>query len=251
MTKKNNYKSNKNINTKQLITTLIIFTIIIIGAYIVEKVDFNLNNIETNANVFGKISYSSLEDIPEYTGEICVGINDNKPYFNESDYTTKAFENYSDLDYLGRCGVAYVNVCKEIMPPEGDKRGDISSIRPTGWKQTKFNGEYLYNRCHLIAHSLSDEDANKQNLITGTSYFNIQGMLPIEKLVLEYINKNQNNHVLYRVTPIFKGENLLASGVEMEAYSVEDNGKLFFNVFVYNVQPGANLNYETGKLLNN
>ena len=246
MTKKNNYKSNKNINTKQLITTLIIFIIIIIGAYIVEKVDFNLNNIETNANVFEKISYSSLKDIPEYTSEICVGINDNKPYFNESDYTTKAFENYSDLDYLRRCRVAYVNVCKEIMPPGGDERGDISSIRPTGWKQTKFNGEYLYNRCHLIAHSLSDEDANKQNLITGTSYFNTQGMLPIERLVLEYINKNQNNHVLYRVTPIFTGENLLASGVEMEAYSVEDNGKLFFNVFVYNVQPGANLNYETG-----
>lgn len=251
MAKKKNYKSNKNINTKQLITTLIIFTIISIGAYIVEKVDFNLNNIDTNVNVFRKTTYSSLEDIPEYTGEICVEINDNKPYFNESDYTTKAFENYSDVDYLGRCGVAYVNVCKEIMPPEGDERGNISSIRPTGWKQTKFNGEYLYNRCHLIAHSLSDEDANKQNLITGTSYFNTQGMLPIEKLILEYINKNQNNHVLYRVTPIFKGENLLASGVEMEAYSVEDNGKLSFNVFVYNIQPGLTLNYVTGELIKN
>lgn len=238
MSKKNSYKK----NIKQLITTLIIFTIIIIGTYIVE-------NFETNTDNFEKISYSSLENIPEYNGKICVEINENKPYFNESDYTTKAFENYSELDYLGRCGIAYANVCKEIMPPEGDERGNISSIHPTGWKQTKIDGEYLYNRCHLIAHSLSDEDANKQNLITGTSYFNTQGMLPIERLVLEYINKNPNNHVLYRVTPIFEGENLLASGVEMEAYSVEDNGKLFFNVFVYNVQPGVNLNYKTGELL--
>ena len=238
-------KINKNINMKQLITTVIFFTIIIIGTYIAEQVDLNINNIETNANTLENISYSSLEEIPKYTGEICVSINDNKPYFSENDYTTKAFENYSELDYLGRCGVAYVNVCKEIMPPEGDERGDISAVHPTGWKQTKFNGEYLYNRCHLIAHSLSDEDANKQNLITGTRYFNVEGMLPNEKLVLEYINKNPNNHVLYRVTPIFEGENLLASGVEMEAYSVEDNGKLSFNVFVYNVQPGANLNYET------
>ena len=241
-------KRKKIKNTKQLITTIVIFAIIIISAYFAEKNNYDFSNIENN---FSETTYSKLEDIPEYTNEICVKINDNKPYFTESDYTTKPFENYSGLDYLGRCGVAYANICKEIMPPEGDERGNISSVRPTGWKQTKFNGEYLYNRCHLIAHSLSDEDANKQNLITGTSYFNTQGMLPIERLVLEYINKNPNNHVLYRVTPIFEGENLLASGVEMEAYSVEDNGKLFFNVFVYNVQPGANLNYETGELLKN
>lgn len=251
MSKKNNYKSKKKINIKQIITSIIIFAIIIICTYIAEKFDLNINNKKTNANIFRMTSYYNLEDIPNYNGEICVKINDNKPYFNEDDYTTNAFENYSDLDYLGRCGVAYVNVCKKIMPPKGDERGDISSIHPTGWKQTKFNGEYLYNRCHLIAHSLSDEDANKQNLITGTRYFNIEGMLPIERLVLEYINNNPNNHVLYRVTPIFEGENLLASGVEMEAYSVEDYGKLSFNVFVYNIQPGANLNYETGKLLDN
>lgn len=243
MRKKHNYKR----NMKELVATLIIFAIIFIGSYVVDKSDINLNNIETNT--LSKVTYSSLNDIPEYTGEICVEINNNKPYFNEADYTTKAFENYSELDYLGRCGVAYANVCKEIMPPKGDERGDISSIRPTGWKQTKINGEYLYNRCHLIAHSLSDEDANKQNLITGTRYFNVEGMLQMERLVLEYINKNPNNHVLYRVTPIFKGDNLLASGVEMEAYSVEDNGKLCFNVFVYNVQPGANLNYKTRRII--
>ena len=243
MRKKHSYKR----NMKELVATLIVFAIIIIGSYVADKSNINLNNIETNT--LSKVTYSSLNDIPEYTGEICVEINDNKPYFNETDYTTKAFEKSSEPDYLSRCGVAYANVCKEIMPPEGDERGDISSIRPTGWKQTKINGEYLYNRCHLIAHSLSDEDANKQNLITGTRYFNVEGMLPMERLVLEYINKNPNNHILYRVTPIFKGDNLLASGVEMEAYSVEDNGKLSFNVFVYNVQPGANLNYKTRRII--
>lgn len=248
MSKKKKYKKNIHMSTKQLISILI-FLVIATAVFFAKKND---NNPEgSNESVFGKISYSSLEDIPEYTGEICVEINNNKPYFNESEYTTKAFEKYSELDYLGRCGVAYANICKEIMPAEGDKRGSISSVHPTGWKQTKYNGEYIYNRCHLIAHSLSDEDANAHNLITGTRYFNTEGMLPIERLVLEYINKNQNNHVLYRVTPIFKGENLLASGVQMEAYSVEDNGKLFFNVFVYNIQPGANLNYKTGELLRN
>lgn len=244
-------KRNKNISTKKAIYVLIIFAIITVFTYWNEKNDYNLKNIQNSENTFGKATYSTLQDIPEYNGEICVMINENKPYFTDADYTTEVFENYSDLDYLQRCGVAYANICKKIMPPEGDERGDISSIHPTGWKQAKFNGEYLYNRCHLIAHSLSDEDANKQNLITGTRYFNVQGMLPIERLVLEYINKNQNNHVLYRVTPIFKGENLLATGVEMEAYSVEDNGKLSFNVFIYNIQPGANINYATGELLNN
>ena len=120
-----------------------------------------------------------------------------------------------------------------------------------GWRQTKVDGEYLYNRCHLIAYSLADEDANEKNLITGTRYFNVQGMLPIEMLVLNYMKENPNNHVLYRVTPLFKENNLLASGVEMEAYSIEDNGKLCFNVFVYNIQPGVNLNYETGEVINN
>lgn len=244
-------KRNKNISVKQAIGILIIFVIINILAYWTGKIDYNPKNTQNNVNIFNKTTYSSLQDIPEYNGEICVIINENKPYFSEADYTTKIFEDYSELDYLGRCGVAYANICKEIMPPQGDKRGDISSIRPTGWKQAKFDGEYLYNRCHLIAHSLSDEDDNKQNLITGTRYFNVQGMLPIERLILEYIKENQNNHVLYRVTPIFKGENLLASGVEMEAYSVEDSGKLSFNVFVYNVQPGAIIDYVTGKLLNN
>lgn len=247
-TKKKN-KSKKNVSTKQLITSLIIFLILFSVEYSINVIDKKTNN--TQNSIFGKTSYSNLIDVPEYTNEICVMINDNKPYFIENDYTTKSFENYSELDYLGRCGVAYANISKETMPPDGDERGDISSVRPSGWRQAKFNGEYLYNRCHLIAYCLSDEDANKQNLITGTRYFNVEGMLPIEKLVLEYMNKNKNNHVLYRVTPLFKGDNLVANGVEMEGYSVEDNGALSFNVFVYNVQPGAQINYETGELLNN
>lgn len=243
-------RRNKKISIKQLIITLLIFAIIALLEHFYEEINNKLNNEQENTNTSTKITYSSLLEVPEYSNEICVEINDNKPYFTEADYTTEAFEKYSELDYLGRCGIAYANVCKEIMPPKGDERGDISSIYPTGWKQTKFNGEYLYNRCHLIAHSLSDEDDNKQNLITGTRYFNVQGMLPYERLVYEYIQNNKNNHVLYRVTPIYKGDNLVASGVEMEAYSVEDNGKgICFNVYIYNVQPGANIDYATGKLL--
>lgn len=244
---------------------LIILVITIIVTFCAERIEQNRAAKEDSTNTFKQniyanlldilectkeTTYENLANIPEYTGEICVKINDNKPYFGEDDNSLEAFEHYSELDSLGRCGVAYANICKEIMPPDGDERGDIGAIHPTGWKQAKFDGEYLYNRCHLIAHSLSDEDDNKQNLITGTRYFNVQGMLPIERLVYEYIDKNPANHVLYRVTPIFKGENLLATGVEMEAYSVEDNGKLSFNVFVYNVQPGANIDYKTGKLSN-
>ena len=243
-------RKNKKLNQQQLITLLIIFVIMTLLSYFIEKTDYKTNNIKNNT-ISNDITYSSLENIPDYNNEICIKINDNKPYFNENDYTTEAFEHYSELDILGRCGVAYANICKETMPKPGEKRGEISNIHPTGWKQTKFNGEYLYNRCHLIAHSLTDEDANEKNLITGTRYFNVQGMLPIEMQVNEYMDKNKNNHVLYRVTPIYKDTNLLATGVEMEAYSVEDNGKLSFNVFVYNIQPGANIDYKTGELIKN
>ena len=245
-------RRSKKINANQLLYTIIIFLLTIIIAYALENIPNEKENETNNINTTITSNNINIEEIPEYTDKIYITINDNKPSFDEADYNAEVFEKYSELDSLGRCGVAYAKVCKEIMPPEGDKRGDISSVRPTGWKQVKFNGEYLYNRCHLIAYVLSDEDANKLNLITGTRYFNVQGMLTFEKKVYEYINKNKNNHVLYRVTPIFKENNLLASGVQMEAYSIEDNGKgVCFNVFVYNVQPGVNINYETGEIIKN
>ena len=242
-------KRKNNINSQRILNSLLILLILTLIVYINDNYfqkEENVSKNEIEATVYAKI-----DEIPEYTNEIYVILNDNKPYFTQEDYNKEAFENYSELDSLGRCGVAYANICKDIMPPAGSQRGDISSVRPSGWRQTKYNGEFLYNRCHLIAYSLANEDANKLNLITGTRYFNVQGMLPFEMQVLEYIRKNEENHVLYRVTPIFKENNLLASGVEMEAYSIEDNGEgICFNVYVYNVEPGANIDYATGKLLN-
>lgn len=190
-----------------------------------------------------------LNNIPEYYGDPYVEINNNKPFFKESEYTKKAFEKYSDLDELGRCGVAYANICNEIMPTT--KRESITDVKPSGWRNKAYpglvEGDYIYNRCHLIAHKLSGENANPKNLITGTRYLNVSGMLPFEDKVAEYMYKNIKNHVLYRVTPIFDGDNLVASGVEMEAYSIEDKGKgICFNIYAYNVQPGIKINYANG-----
>lgn len=175
-------------------------------------------------------------------------LNNNQPEFsNEEKQSTEAFETYSQLDSLGRCGVAYANICHELMPTE--KRGEIGMIKPTGWHTIKYDfvdGKYLYNRCHLIAFCLAGENANEQNLITGTRYMNTQGMLPFEEKVARYVD-DTNNHVLYRVTPVFEGDNLLASGVQIEAYSVEDAGAgICFNVYCYNIQPGVKLNYANG-----
>lgn len=241
-------KSNKRNKTKlkQILTTIIIIIFFMGLAYITDNTYYNNENNTNKTEIIQ--SYNSINEIPDYSGEIYIKINNNIPYFNENEYTTEPFERYSNLDEKGRCGVAFANICKEIMPPEGDKRGDISSVKPTGWKQEKYDGEYLYNRCHLIGYQLSDEDANEQNLITGTRYFNVKGMLPFENEVANYIEEHEENHVLYRVTPDFKEDNLLASGVEIEAYSVEDNGEgICFNVYIYNVQPGINIDYKTGK----
>lgn len=192
-------------------------------------------------------SYVSLDAIPAYDGKAYVAINNNEPFFTDNDMTTTAFENYSDLDSLGRCGVAYANICKEIMPTE--KRGKIGMIKPSGWHTVKYDvikDRYLYNRCHLIGYQLAGENANPKNLITGTRYLNVEGMLPFENLVADYVN-NTGNHVLYRVTPMFSGSNLVANGVLIEAKSVEDNGGgILFNVYCYNVQPGVGINYENG-----
>ena len=243
---KNKSNNRRNTKLKQTLTTIIIIIFFMGLAYITDNTYYNNEN-NTNKTEITK-SYNIINEIPDYSGEIYIKINNDIPYFNENEYTTEAFERYSNLDEKGRCGVAFANICKEIMPPEGDKRGDISSVKPTGWKQEKYDGEYLYNRCHLIGYQLSDEDANEQNLITGTRYFNVKGMLPFENEVANYIEKHEESHVLYRVTPNFKEDNLLASGVEIEAYSVEDNGEgICFNVYIYNVQPEINIDYKTGE----
>ena len=192
-------------------------------------------------------SYVSLDAIPAYDGKAYVAVNNNEPFFTDSDMTTTAFENYSDLDSLGRCGVAYGNICRDIMPTE--ERGKIGMIKPSGWHTVKYDvikDRYLYNRCHLIGYQLAGENANPKNLITGTRYLNVEGMLPFENLVADYVN-NTGNHVLYRVTPMFSGSNLVANGVLIEAKSVEDNGGgILFNVYCYNVKPGVGINYENG-----
>ena len=189
----------------------------------------------------------SLREIPAYSGTPYTEVNGNKPYFTEEELTTQSFETYSELDSLGRCGMAYANVGQDLMPTE--PRGEIGAVKPSGWHLVKYDnvdGKYLYNRCHLIAYMLAAENANPQNLITGTRYLNVQGMLPFETKVCDYV-KNTGNHVLYRVTPIFDGDNLLADGVLMEAYSVEDAGEgICFCVFAYNVQPGIGIDYATG-----
>ena len=191
-----------------------------------------------------------LEDVEAYSGNPFILINNNVPYFSEDEKTcTDAFENYSELDELGRCGVAYANICRELMPTE--ERGEIGSVKPSGWHTANYHehidGNYLYNRCHLIGYQLSGENANEKNLITGTRYLNVQGMLPFENEVTDYV-ESTGNHVLYRVTPEFEGDNLVASGVLMEAYSVEDQGQgIMFNVYCYNVQPGITIDYATGE----
>ena len=189
----------------------------------------------------------SLREIPAYSGTPYTEVNGNQPYFTEEELTTQSFETYSELDSLGRCGVAYANVGQDLMPTE--PRGEIGAVKPSGWHLVKYDnvdGKYLYNRCHLIAYMLAAENANPQNLITGTRYLNVQGMLPFETKVCDYV-KNTGNHVLYRVTPIFDGDNLLADGVLMEAYSVEDAGEgICFCVFAYNAQPGIGIDYATG-----
>ena len=189
-----------------------------------------------------------LESIPAYTDEPYVLLQENVPDFDSSDFTTQAFETYAPLDELDRCGVAYANICTELMPTE--ERGSIGQVKPSGWHTVTYDnvdGKYLYNRCHLIGFQLAGENANEQNLITGTRYMNVEGMLPFENQVADYIEET-DHHVLYRVTPIFQGDNLVASGVQMEAWSVEDQGEgVCFNVYVYNVQPGITIDYATGE----
>lgn len=189
----------------------------------------------------------SLDNIPEFSGSPYIVINDNLPFFTEDEYTTNSYETYSELDRLNRCGVVMASIGKDLMPTE--EREAIGQVKPSGWHTVKYDwvdGKYLYNRCHLLGFQLTGENANERNLITGTRYLNVEGMLPFENMVADYI-KETDNHVLMRVTPIFKEDNLVASGVLMEALSMEDSGNgICFNVYCYNVQPGVKINYASG-----
>lgn len=225
---------------KSLFLIIIIISLLIINFYGAEiknyLTSYSLKENATNNN------------LPEFNGNDYVYVNDNNPEFKESDKTTTSFERYSELDWLDRCQVAYANIGIDLMPTT--ERESIGMIKPTGWHTVKYDnisGKYLYNRCHLIGFQLTGENANPKNLITCTRQMNTVGMLQFENMVAEYIKKTKN-HVLYRVTPVYEGNNLLATGVKMEALSVEDNGKgIKFNVFVYNVQQGITINYSSGE----
>lgn len=221
---------------------IILLTLSFIYLYCEEDINNILNNLFKES-----LSYK-IEEVPEYSGKDYVEINNNIPYFNEEDKTTDSFEKYSSLDNLGRVGVAYANIGKDLMPTA--ERESIGGIKPTGWHTIKYDiipGKYLYNRCHLIGYQLTGENDNERNLATCTRQMNTKGMIKWENKVAEYI-KETNNHVLYRVTPIFKDDELLIRGVMIEAESVEDKGTgINFNVFVYNVQDGITINYQTGE----
>lgn len=216
-----------------------------------ETVNPNERNKMSQAD--NSVNSVDLNQIPDFDGETTfVAINNNVPTFSDEDKAkarSGSFEYYSELDSLGRVGVAYANLGKETMPQKGEKRGAIGRVKPSGWQSLKFesvDGKYLYNRSHLIGWQLSAENDNEKNLATGTRFFNVDGMLPFENLVADYI-KNTGNHVLYRVTPIFEGDELVMRGLQMEAYSVEDDGAgVSYNVFVYNAQPGIYIDYLTG-----
>ena len=213
----------------------------------------NVGSVEATDSVIDGINNSNknykanLKNIPAFSGKPYYVINGNVPGLKSDNQDVKYFEKYSPLDSLGRCGVAYACLGKETMPT--GERGEIGQVKPSGWKTAKYNcvdGKYLFNRCHLIGFQLSGENANNRNLITGTRYMNVEGMLPFENMVADYI-KETGNHVLYRVTPIFQGDELVARGVQMEAYSVEDNGDgICFNVYCYNNQPSVKIDYATG-----
>lgn len=216
-----------------------------------NKTNINQVHSETEkTNIYVQQTYKDFSDynIPPYSQQPFITLNNNIPWFDDSDISAIAFEQYCELDSLRRCGPAFVCVCKDTMPTE--ERGEIGNIKPSGWHTIKYDivdGKYLYNRCHLVGYQLSGENANPQNLITGTRYLNVEGMLQFENTVADYVERT-NNHVLYRVTPVYEGNNLLSNGVIIEAYSIEDNGEgICFNVFCYNVQPGITIDYSNGE----
>ena len=209
--------------------------------------DSQTESLSQNENISQNVNFD-INSVPKYSGSAYVAVNGNVPFFTKDEIKSESFEYYSELDSLGRCGVTVASIGVDIMPTE--PRGEIGMIKPTGWVSARYDfvdGKSLYNRCHLIGFQLSGENANRQNLITGTRYLNIKGMLPFENMVADYV-KETENHVMYRVTPIFIGENLVASGVLMEGFSVEDDGEeICFCVYAYNVQPGVVIDYATGE----
>ncbi len=233
-------RSKSKIKNKNIIISILTITIFLTVAYQNEIKSFMTEPLLENHTY-------TLENIPEYNQKAYVEVNNNKPNFTDNDYNKKTFESYSDLDYLNRAGVAYAKVGIETMPKE--ERTSIGMIKPSGWHTIKYDivsGKYLYNRCHLIGYQLTGENANEKNLITCTRQMNTGAMLDFENKVADYI-KQTNNHVLYRVTPIYKDKNLLASAVQIEASSVEDKCKdICFNVYIYNVQDGITIDYTNG-----
>ena len=228
-------RKNKKLVTSLL--SLIVLIAVVSYQYILPSYAYKDNSNNT----------SDVISIPSYDNEPYKEVNNNKPTFTDSEKELTEKEEYSDLDSFGRVGVAFALVSKSTMPTT--KRGSIGMIKPAGWHTVKYDfvdGKYLYNRCHLIAHQLTGQNANPKNLMTCTRSMNVAGMLPFENKVANYI-KETNNHVLYRVTPVFDGDNLVANGAYMEAYSIEDKGKLSFNVYVYNVQKGVTIDYKTGE----
>lgn len=239
---------------------LLSILLILAGCNGQTKENLSFAPLQSNAPIASVEPYSSeqksgeteqvinIGGIPAYFGEAYTVINNNVPFFSDDELSTESYEYYSELDALGRCGVCVASIGQDIMPTE--ERGQIGSVKPSGWHLVKYpgivQGNYLYNRCHLIGFQLTGENANAKNLITGTRYMNVQGMQPFENMVADYV-KETGNHVMYRVTPIFTGDNLVADGVLIEAESVEDSGNgILFHVFCYNVQPGITIDYATG-----
>ena len=239
-------------SARKLVTEFIECILVIALTFVVVKfapyLKTFMDNSTTNEITVSYATKLDLSLIPSYTDKAYVKLNNNIPDFDDSLMTTESFEKYSDFDSLGRCGVAFANIGKDLMPTK--ERESIGMIKPSGWRISKYDfidGKYLFNRCHLIGYQLTGENANEKNLITGTRYLNVDGMLPFENKVADYV-KSTNNHVLYRVTPHFEGNNPIVSGVQIEAKSVEDNGKgIQFNVYCYNVQPRVKIDYATGE----
>ena len=238
-------------SSKKLIAQFIECILVLLITFAVVKLKPYFIASENNTVEEPSVNYATKLDlslIPAYTDKAYVKLNNNIPDFDDSMMTTESFEKYSEFDSLGRCGVAFANIGKDLMPTK--ERESIGMVKPSGWRISKYDfidGKYLFNRCHLIGYQLTGENANEKNLITGTRYLNVDGMLPFENKVAEYI-KSTNNHVLYRVTPHFEGNNPIASGVQIEAKSLEDQGKgIQFNVYCYNVQPHVMIDYATGE----